>query len=62
MEWLILIAIILAYILPWLISKGRAHKNSASIFWTVLFFGWTGMGWLGCFIWSWSGNVAQDSR
>ena len=59
MEILILIALIFAYILPWLIAKYRNHKSSASIFWTVVFFGWTGIGWLLCFIWSWSGNVKE---
>lgn len=46
-----------AYFLPWIIAKNRGHRSSLAIFWTLVFFGWTLIGWLLAFIWSCTGNT-----
>jgi hypothetical protein len=48
--------LIILYFLPFIISNSRKHKNQTSIFFTNLFFGWTVLGWLVCFIWAFSSN------
>ena len=60
---LITLLIMLAvFFLPWIIAKGRGHRSSMAIFFTVLFLGWTGIGWLIAFIWSCSGDTEKNHR
>lgn len=47
-----IIAISIAYFLPWLIAKYRNSKNSGWIFIFNLFFGVTGIVWLILLIWA----------
>lgn len=56
---LILIAI---YLLPFIIAMLRRHPNRWPIFWTVLFFGWTLIGWAGAFIWAFTNPPAAPKR
>lgn len=43
---------LLVYFLPTMIARMRGHSDSKKIFWTNLFFGWTGVGLLGCVVWA----------
>ena len=45
------------YLLPSGIAGNRKHNNSTPITLANLFFGWTGIGWLICFIWAFSSNT-----
>jgi len=45
---------LILYLLPFVIANARHHHNQATIFLTNLFFGWTLLGWLICFIWAFS--------
>ncbi|MFL6429822.1 MAG: superinfection immunity protein [Acidobacteriaceae bacterium] len=40
------------YFLPALVAKSRHHPNTSAIFMVNLFFGWTFLGWVICFIWA----------
>ena len=40
------------YLAPYFISKHRNHHNSTAIFLTVFLLGWTALGWIVAFIWS----------
>lgn len=46
------IAGLLMYFLPWIIASARHHKQLTAIFWANFFLGFTGLGWVGCFIWA----------
>jgi len=46
------LAALLLYFLPWMIASARHHKQVTAIFWCNFFFGWTGLGWCGTFIWA----------
>jgi hypothetical protein len=60
---LITLLILLAvYFIPWITAKARGHRSSMAIFFTVLFLGWTGIGWLIAFIWSCTGNTEKNYR
>lgn len=52
------VVILMLYLLPWLIAKNRAHRNSMPIFWLNLLAGWTLVGWFASFIWS----LTADTR
>lgn len=43
---------LLLYFLPWLIALVRGHHNAGAIFLLNLLLGWTVIGWLVAFIWS----------
>ncbi|WP_291842736.1 superinfection immunity protein [Maricaulis sp.] len=43
---------LLAYFLPTLIGLLRGHDNTFAIFLTNLLLGWTFIGWIVAFIWS----------
>lgn len=43
---------LLVYFLPTMIAKMRGHTDSKKIFWINLFFGWTGVGLIGCVVWA----------
>lgn len=57
-----LVIMLALFFIPWIIAKGRGHRSSMAIFFTVLFLGWTGIGWLIAFIWSCSGNTEKNHR
>lgn len=48
----ILIIATLAYFLPFIIACIRGHGSKWAIFFTVLFFGWSMIGWIIAFIWA----------
>ena len=56
-EYVILALVIIGYFFPVIIAAKRGHKNATPIFLVNLLFGWTGLGWLWCLIWSTTGNV-----
>lgn len=62
LDLVILIAMLLAYILPWVVALGRHHLNSLAIFWFVIFFGWTGIGWIIGFIWACTSNTKEAKK
>jgi Superinfection immunity protein len=43
---------LLLYFLPWLIALIRGHHNAGAIFLLNFLLGWTFIGWLFAFIWS----------
>lgn len=49
---LIIIAVVLVYFLPSVISEARHHRNDAAIFILNLLLGWTVLGWIVALIWS----------
>ena len=59
---IVLLILLAALFLPWIIAKARGHRSSMAIFFTVLFLGWTGIGWLIAFIWSCTGNTEKNYR
>lgn len=52
---------ILIYFLPGLIASRRNHRNMMPIFLLNLFLGWTFIGWITAFIWSFSANTIEDN-
>lgn len=48
----IFLTAIVIYFFPFLIAWARHHRQVTAIFWTNFFFGWTGIGWCGAFIWA----------
>jgi TM2 domain-containing membrane protein YozV len=55
--WIGTIIIFGMYSLPGYVALHRQHKNAMPIFLTNVLFGWTGIGWIGCLIWSVSDHV-----
>ncbi len=43
---------LLLYFLPWIIALIRGHHNSGAIFLLNFLLGWTFVGWIVAFIWS----------
>lgn len=41
-----------AYFVPSMIAYWREHKQFVPLFIMNIFFGWTGIGWIICLIWS----------
>lgn len=58
-ELLVLLGMFLLYMLPWVISLMRGHKNKVAIFFVNLFFGATVIGWFIAFIWAFT-NPAKE--
>jgi hypothetical protein len=50
-----IVAVILGF-LPTIIALLRGHHNTFAIFLTNLLLGWTGIGWIIAFIWSFTNN------
>lgn len=61
MEWVIIIGVPALYFLPSIVAKSRRHKDGSAIFMTNLLAGWTGLGWLIAFVWSFTGNVEAET-
>jgi CHASE2 domain-containing sensor protein len=49
-----------AYLAPAIIAAVRKHPNTGAILAVTLLLGWTGIGWIVAFIWSWT-NPATPS-
>lgn len=45
------------YFLPAIIAGARGMKNALSVFLLNLFFGWTGIGWVGALCWACAGTA-----
>jgi len=43
---------LLLYFLPWIIALIRGHHNAGAIFLLNVLLGWTFIGWIVAFIWS----------
>jgi hypothetical protein len=54
---ILLVPILLLYFLPAVIAHIRRHRHIAAITMLNLLLGWTGLGWVLVFFWSWSPNV-----
>jgi hypothetical protein len=54
---LALITIFFIYFLPALIAYRRRHRQFVPLTLLNLLFGWTGLGWVIVFMWSWSPDV-----
>ena len=46
------LSIMALYLLPTIIAKLTKHQQGTKIFYLNVFTGWTGLGWVGAFIWS----------
>jgi hypothetical protein len=53
----LVVLILLLYFLPAIIAHARGHRQIAAITLLNLLLGWTGLGWVLVFFWSWSPNV-----
>ena len=53
----LVVLILLLYFLPAIIAHVRRHRQIAAITLLNLLLGWTGLGWVLVFFWSWSPNV-----
>ncbi len=51
-----IIILFMIYLLPWMIAYCRHHKNCTAIFVTNLLLGWTVIGWIVAFIWSFTND------
>lgn len=60
--WIGTIILFGMYFLPGYIASHRKHNNVMPIFLTNGFFGWTGIGWLVCLIWSVSDHVRTKAK
>jgi len=61
-EWIKTTIFLVMYFLPGYIAAHRQVSNFMPIFLTNLFFGWTGIGWIVCLIWSVSDHVQPKAR
>lgn len=52
MELLALPVLAAIYFLPFIIALIRGHQSKLAVFFANLFFGWTLIGWIICFIWA----------
>lgn len=58
MESLVTALFSLAFmLLPVIIAFSRKHKNAVAITATVIFLGWTGIGWIVALIWSFTNET-----
>jgi hypothetical protein len=55
-----LIVALLLYFIPTVIALSRGHLSALAIFFLNLFLGWTLIGWIIAFIWSWTGNTEAN--
>ncbi|MCE9508103.1 MAG: superinfection immunity protein [Alphaproteobacteria bacterium] len=53
---LAIVAAVLVYFLPAMVAISRNHLNAMAIFLTNLLLGWTVLGWVVAFIWSFTNN------
>lgn len=51
-SFIIVMIVAILYFLPTAIAAQKKHLNSTAIFAANLIFGWTGIGWCICLIWS----------
>jgi hypothetical protein len=54
---LLVVLFLFFYFLPAVIAHARRHRHIAAITLLNLLLGWTGLGWVLAFFWSWSPNV-----
>lgn len=47
----------IAYLVPYFIARKRRVQTRGWLLFVLLFFGLTGVGWLGCLIWALLGDV-----
>jgi hypothetical protein len=53
---LTIVAVVLVYFLPAMVAISRNHLNAMAIFLANLLLGWTVLGWIFAFIWSFTNN------
>ena len=58
---MLLLFLIGLYFLPAMIAYGRDMKNSWSVFFLNLFFGWTAIGWVAALCWAVAGTAELKS-
>jgi hypothetical protein len=56
----LLLVIVLMYFLPACVAGMRGHRNTTAIFVLNLLLGWTGLGWIGALVWSFT--AVEDAR
>ena len=60
--WIGTISLFGMYFLPRYIASHRQHNNVMPIFLTNGFWGWNGIGWIVCLIWSVSDHVRPKAE
>ena len=53
---LAILVIVVMYLLPWLIALMRGSKYTVAVGLLNLLAGWTVVGWVAAFVWSWFGK------
>jgi uncharacterized membrane protein YsdA (DUF1294 family) len=48
------------YFFPAIVASARRHRNTSAILVANLFFGWSGIGWLICLVWSCTADVEKS--
>ncbi len=46
------VVFVVVYFLPTIIATNKHKKNAMAIFAINFFFGWSGLGWFGAFVWA----------
>lgn len=59
---LALSGVLYLYFVPFGVAYGRGHKNTKTVFFLNLLFGWTGLGWISLLVWSFKGKKREDEE
>lgn len=55
-SFLVLGLLVVIYFVPFMVAKMRKHSKATAIGVLNLFLGWTGLGWIGALVWSFTEN------
>jgi hypothetical protein len=58
--FILIATFIFFYFLPAVIAAGRGHDNAAGVALINFLIGWSGAGWIGCFIWALVGQTTNQ--
>lgn len=62
MTFLFLLAVLTVLIMPIIVAFRRRHQSRYAILIFMIFFGWTGVGWIIALIWSLSGTNIRNQN
>ena len=48
----LLVLYLIVYFLPWMVARGRVHRQRNAIAVLNLFLGWTVLGWIAALVWA----------
>jgi hypothetical protein len=61
-HWMIILFGLAVYLIPSIVATARHHHNSLSILLLNIFFGWSGLGWIGALIWACTTTSQEKSK